>query len=151
MTAMKAADPNAQLGVPWAFDGTVGGASVGDNNIWNDTVLGADAQYIGFVDTHWYPFGFGGNAGAGGNPTDQTVIQSVTQIPVRVRPRSGPTLNEYAPGREGHRRRDRRQLPGRPTCRAPPPARCSPRATRSSGWRRARRASTGGRWTRTRT
>src|SRR5258707_578813 len=37
MTAMKAQDPNAQLGVPYAFDNTVGGATVGDNQIWNDT------------------------------------------------------------------------------------------------------------------
>ena len=80
MAAMKAQDPNAQLGVPYAFDNTVGGATVGDNTIWNDTVLGTDAQYISFVDAHWYPFGFGGNVG-GKNPSAQTVIQSVTQIP----------------------------------------------------------------------
>jgi hypothetical protein len=81
MTAMKAADPNAQLGVPWAFDGTVGGAAVGGNNIWNDTILQADAANISFVDGHWYPFSFGGNAGSGGNPSAQQVIQSVKQIP----------------------------------------------------------------------
>ena len=80
MIAMKAQDSTAQLGVPWAFDGTVGGASVGGNDTWNDTVLGTDAQYISFVDAHWYPFGFGGDTG-GGNPTDQQVIQSVEQIP----------------------------------------------------------------------
>ena len=39
MAAMKAADPTAQLGVPWAFDGTVGGAGVGNNNMWNSTIL----------------------------------------------------------------------------------------------------------------
>jgi hypothetical protein len=81
MTAMKAADPNAQLGVPWAFDGTVGGAAVGNNNIWNDTILQADAANISFVDGHWYPFSFGGNAGSGGNPSAQQVIRSVMQIP----------------------------------------------------------------------
>ena len=81
MTAMKAADPNAQLGVPWAFDGTVGGAAVGSNNVWNDTILQADAANISFVDGHWYPFSFGGNAGGSGNPSAQQVIQSVTQIP----------------------------------------------------------------------
>jgi hypothetical protein len=80
MTAMKAQDPNAQLGVPYAFDNTVGGATVGDNQIWNSTVLGDDAQFISFVDAHWYPFGFGGNVG-GKNPSAQAVIQSVTQIP----------------------------------------------------------------------
>ena len=80
MAAMKAQDPNAQLGVPYAFDWTVGGATVGDNTIWNDTVLGTDAQYISFVEAHWYPFGFGGNVG-GKNPSAEAVIQSVTQIP----------------------------------------------------------------------
>jgi hypothetical protein len=80
MIAMKAQDSTAQLGVPWAFDETVGGASVAGNDTWNNTVLGADAQYIGFVDAHWYPFGFGGDTG-NGNPTDQQVIQSVEQIP----------------------------------------------------------------------
>ena len=38
MVAMKAADPSAQLGVPWAFSGAVGGAGVQDNSEWNDTV-----------------------------------------------------------------------------------------------------------------
>lgn len=81
MAAMRAQDSTAQIGVPWAFDWTVGGATVGDNGIWNDTVLGTDAKYINFVDAHWYPTGFGGNTGESGNPTDQEVIQSVTQIP----------------------------------------------------------------------
>jgi hypothetical protein len=96
MTAMKAQDSTAQLGVPWAFDWTVGGASVADNNTWNNTVLGADAKYISFVDAHWYPFGFGGATGVGGNPTDQEVIQSVKQIPseyAKIRA----TLNQYDP------------------------------------------------------
>ena len=95
MIAMKAQDPTAQLGVPWAFDGTVGGASVGDNDTWNNTVLGTDAQYISFVDAHWYPFGFGGDTGDG-NPTNQQVIQSVEQIPAEyAKIRAG--LNAYDP------------------------------------------------------
>ena len=80
MTAMKAANPNADIGVPWAFDYTVYGASVVDNNQWNDTVLGLDARDIGFVDAHWYPLGFGGSTG-GVNPTDQTVLNSLFEIP----------------------------------------------------------------------
>ena len=96
MIAMKAQDSAAQLGVPWAFDGTVGGASVGDNDAWNDTVLGTDAQYISFVDAHWYPFGFYGDTGANGNPTDQQVIQSVEKIPFEYAEiRAG--LNAYDP------------------------------------------------------
>jgi hypothetical protein len=59
-------------------------------------VLGQDGQNISFVDAHWYPFGFGGNTGANGNPTDQSVIKSVTQIPgeyAKIRT----ALNTYAP------------------------------------------------------
>jgi hypothetical protein len=96
ITAMKAQDPNAQIGVPWAFDWTVGGATVGDNQTWNNTVLGKNGHNLSFVDAHWYPFGFGGNTGANGNPTDQAVIKSVTQIPgeyAKIRA----TLNTYAP------------------------------------------------------
>jgi hypothetical protein len=80
MAAMKAANPNAQLVVPYANDGTVAGASVAGNDVWNNTVLGDDAADIGAVDEHWYDFGFKGNTG-GANPSDQTVIQSVETIP----------------------------------------------------------------------
>jgi hypothetical protein len=97
MQDMKAQDPNARLGVPWAFDQSVGGASVADNTEWNDTVLGDDAQYISFVDAHWYPFGFGGDTGADGNPTDQQVIQSVTQIPAEYASIRA-ELDTYDPG-----------------------------------------------------
>jgi hypothetical protein len=95
MIAMKAQDPTAQLGVPWAFDNTVPGASVGGNDTWNNTVLGTDAQYIGFVDAHWYPFGFGGFTG-NGHPTDQQVIQSVEQIPAEYA-KIRTELNAYDP------------------------------------------------------
>ncbi len=81
MAAIKAVSPGAVIGVPWAFDSTVGGASVGSNMEWNSTVLTADRKYIGFVDLHYYPFSFGGKVGAGGNPSAQQVIQSVEQIP----------------------------------------------------------------------
>ena len=81
MTAMKAANANAQLVVPYANDGTVGGASVADNTEWNNAVIGGDAQFIGAVDEHWYDFGFVGDTGVGGNPSAQAVIQSVETIP----------------------------------------------------------------------
>jgi hypothetical protein len=81
MQAMQAVDPSIKMGVPWAFDGSVGGAGVGDNTEWNNTILGDDAQYISFVEAHWYAFSFGGDAGSDGNPSPQTVIQSVEQIP----------------------------------------------------------------------
>lgn len=80
MIAMKAADPRARIGVPWAFDNTVSGASVPNNDEWNNTVLDTDGRYVSFVDAHFYPFFFGGSTG-GSNPTDQQVLQSLFQIP----------------------------------------------------------------------
>jgi hypothetical protein len=80
LIAMKAADPAAQIGVPWAFDNSVPGASVPDNSEWNNTVLGTDGKYVSFVDAHFYPFFFGGSTG-GSNPTDQQVLQSLFQVP----------------------------------------------------------------------
>jgi hypothetical protein len=97
MTAMRAANPAAQLGVPWAFDDTVPGSTVEFNDSWNDTVLGDDAKYINFVDAHWYPYNqFSGNMGAGANPTAQAVIQSVESIPGEYDTMRG-TLNTYDP------------------------------------------------------
>jgi hypothetical protein len=81
MAAMRAANPAAVLGVPWAFDLTVGGGSVAGNTEWNDTVLAADKKYIGFVDAHWYPLGYAGTTGAAGNPSAERVIQTVYRIP----------------------------------------------------------------------
>jgi len=80
MVAMKQADPAAQIGVPWAFGSSVAGASVPYNSEWNDTVLGQDGHYVGFVDAHYYPFSFGGATG-GSNPTDQQVLQSLMSVP----------------------------------------------------------------------
>jgi hypothetical protein len=94
MAAMRAADPSAQIGVPWAFDNTVGGAEVADNDVWNDTVLADDQP--DFVDAHWYPFMFGGVMGTDGNPTAQTVIQSVEQIPSEYAKIQN-TLSKYDP------------------------------------------------------
>jgi hypothetical protein len=97
MKAMKAANPNAQIGVPWAFDGGVPGATVDNNTSWNDTVLGDDAQYINFVEAHYYPYNqFAGDTGVGGNPTAQAVIQSVQTIPGEYGEIEG-TLGTYDP------------------------------------------------------
>src|SRR3984957_12311423 len=79
LLAMKAADPAAQIGVPWAFGSDVSGAQVPDNTEWNNTVLGADGKYASFVDAHYSPCSFAGSTG-GGNPTDQQVLQSLFQI-----------------------------------------------------------------------
>jgi hypothetical protein len=80
LRAMKAADPSAQIGVPWAFGSDVPGADVPDNSEWNDTVLRTDGRYASFVDAHYYPFSFSGSTG-GSNPTDQQVLQSLFQVP----------------------------------------------------------------------
>jgi hypothetical protein len=80
LIAMKAADPAARIGVPWAFSSEVPGASVPNNSEWNDTVLGTDGKYVSFVDAHYYPFFFGGSTG-GANPTDQQVLQALFQVP----------------------------------------------------------------------
>ena len=80
MRAMKAADPAAKIGVPWAFGSSVQGASVPDNPAWNNTVLDAVGKYAGFVDAHYYPFTFSGGTG-GGNPSDEQVLTALRQIP----------------------------------------------------------------------
>jgi hypothetical protein len=80
MTAMKAANPKAVIGVAYAFGNDAPGASVAGDNTWNNTVLKADGKYVSFVDAHYYPYGFGGSTG-GSNPTDQQVLQSLLKIP----------------------------------------------------------------------
>ena len=84
MTDMMAADPSIKIGVPWAFDGTVGGAGVPNNTSWDNTLLtdlDQNGLHVSFVEAHWYPFSFGGDMGTDGNKTAQQVIQSVEQIP----------------------------------------------------------------------
>jgi hypothetical protein len=80
LKAMKAADPSAVLGVPWAFGPEVPGSAVADSSEWNDTVLRADAPDIGLVDAHYYPFAFSGATG-GANPSDSQVLHALLKIP----------------------------------------------------------------------
>jgi hypothetical protein len=80
LAAMKAADPKAVLGVPWVFGSDGSPSPIAGSNEWNTTVLKADGKDVGFVDAHWYPFGFSGATG-GGNPTDQQVLRSLFQVP----------------------------------------------------------------------
>jgi hypothetical protein len=77
---MKAADPSAEIGVPWAFGPDVPGSAVVDNSEWNDEVLRADGADIGFVDAHYYPFTFTGATG-GANPSISQVLHALQQIP----------------------------------------------------------------------
>jgi hypothetical protein len=80
LKAMKAADPAAAIGVPWAFGSSVNGSAVADNDEWNAAVLAAVGADVGFVDAHWYPFGFSGATG-GANPSDSQVLQALRTIP----------------------------------------------------------------------
>ena len=80
LKAMKAADPTAEIGVPWAFGSEVSGSAVPDAATWNDTVLKANAADVGFVDAHYYPFTFSGAAG-GANPSDTQILHALTKIP----------------------------------------------------------------------
>ena len=80
LTAMKAANPKAVIGVPWVFGSDGSPSPVAGGNEWNNTVLKADGKYVSFVDAHWYPFGFSGSTG-GANPTDQQVLRSLFQVP----------------------------------------------------------------------
>jgi hypothetical protein len=95
LAAMKQADPAAQIGVPWAFGSDVAGAAVPDNTEWNNTVLGQDGRYVGFVDAHYYPFSFGGSTG-GSNPSDQQVLQALMAVPSLYRQVRG-ELDAYDP------------------------------------------------------
>jgi len=84
--AAAAAGDTIKIGVPWAFDGTVGGAGVPNNTTWDSTLLtglNTATTHVSFVEAHWYPFGnFGGiPTGTQGNPSVQQVIQSVETIP----------------------------------------------------------------------
>jgi hypothetical protein len=92
--AMKSVDPQASIGVPWAFGSQVAGAQVADASEWNDTVLGADGRLVDFVDAHYYPFGFSGGLPAG--YTDQTILSALEQIPSLYQ-QIRQTLNTYDP------------------------------------------------------
>ncbi len=89
--AMKKADPSAQIGVPWAFQGSVAsGAGVSDADTWNTQVLRALSPNVSFVDAHWYPF----NTVQGVSAAQ--VLASVRRIPSAA-DHIRSTLHRYAP------------------------------------------------------
>ena len=96
LAAMKAVNPKAVIGVPWAFGSEVPGSSVAGNSEWNNTVLKTDGKYVNFVDAHYYPYGFYGSTG-GSNPTDQQVLRSLFRIPSLYREIRN-ELHTYDPG-----------------------------------------------------
>jgi len=95
LRAMKAADPSARIGVPWALGDEAQGSGVPASSEWNHTVLGADGKDISFVDVHYYPFTFSGSTG-GANPTDQQILRVLRQIP-SIQASIRTELNTYDP------------------------------------------------------
>lgn len=92
LDAMKKADPQARIGVPWAFTGNEAkGAGTNDAAGWDDAVLHALGGDIDFVDAHWYPF----DTTAG--YTDQEFLGSVAKIPAAAA-RIRSALRRYARG-----------------------------------------------------
>jgi hypothetical protein len=80
LLAMKHADPEAKIGVPWAFEPAVAaGAGVVNSAAWNDTVLRQDGTYIDFVDAHWYPFSDVSGL------SDTQILASIATIPAAMR------------------------------------------------------------------
>lgn len=56
--AMHAVDPATRVGFPMTIDRTVAGGTgtwVPDPDLWNRTILKANADQVDFVDFHWYP------------------------------------------------------------------------------------------------
>jgi hypothetical protein len=96
MKAMKAADPGAVIGVPWAFATSLSSYDPAASTDWNKTVLATDGAYVGFVDAHYYPFSFSGKTGSSGNPSDAQVLAALETIPSQMKSiRDG--LSAYAP------------------------------------------------------
>jgi hypothetical protein len=94
ISAMRAADPKAQIGVPYTLTaeqaaGT--GIGVNDPEGWNKTVLQADGSKINFVDMHWYP--------VWGTPTltNAQIMATVQGIPSVMRGMKA-DLAKYSPG-----------------------------------------------------
>jgi hypothetical protein len=76
-TAIKAADPSAQVVVPYAIPGLTQ-----DGYIWDDDLTrGSAASDFQGMDAHYYPYWFSGPVGQYGNPTAAAILQSLTNIP----------------------------------------------------------------------
>jgi hypothetical protein len=91
--AMHAVDPATRVGFPMTIDRTVSGGTgtwVADPDLWNRTVLKANADQVDFVDFHWYPiFGI---------PllTNEQLFETVERIPGAVAYLRS-IVNEYDP------------------------------------------------------
>lgn len=87
MTAIKQADPAAQIVLPYAI------SPPGNSGyVWNDAVMPALANYYQGIDIIWYPSFTTVQA------PDQTILNYLTDIPARAAAIKA-DLSQYAPGK----------------------------------------------------
>src|SRR6266568_1018929 len=84
VAAMKAVDPSIVVGVVLTAPGSWpdGVTSAGSPQAWNQTVLSALGNQIGFADIHWYPQNPSTVTPPG--PTDAGLLGDTSQIPTIV-------------------------------------------------------------------
>jgi hypothetical protein len=84
ISAMKAVDPSIVVGVVLTAPGNWpdGSTSAGSPQAWNQTVLSALGNQIGFADIHWYPQNPSSVTPPG--PTDAGLLSDPAKIPAMV-------------------------------------------------------------------
>ena len=84
ISAMKAVDPSIVIGVVLTAPGNWpdGSTSAGSPQAWNQTVLSALGNQIGFADIHWYPQNPSSVTPPG--PTDAGLLGDSAKIPAMV-------------------------------------------------------------------
>lgn len=94
IAAMKAVDPSIVVGVVLTAPGSWpdGVTSAGSPQPWNQTVLSALGDSIGFADVHWYPQNPSSVTPPG--PTDAGLLGDAAQIPSMVSSLRS-TLSQY--------------------------------------------------------
>ncbi|NUR63043.1 MAG: alpha-L-arabinofuranosidase, partial [Catenulispora sp.] len=94
IAAMKAVDPSIVVGVVLTAPGSWpdGVTSAGSPQAWNQTVLSALGNQIGFADVHWYPQNPSSVSPPG--PTDAGLLGDTAQIPTIVSSLRS-TLSQY--------------------------------------------------------
>ena len=94
ISAMKAVDPSIVIGVVLTAPGSWpdGATSAGSPQPWNQTVLSALGNQIGFADVHWYPQNPSSVSAPG--PTDAGLLGDTSQIPTIVSSLRS-TLSQY--------------------------------------------------------
>ncbi|NUP53450.1 MAG: alpha-L-arabinofuranosidase [Catenulispora sp.] len=84
IAAMKAVDPSIVVGVVLTAPGNWpdGVTNAGSPQTWNQTVLSALGNQVGFADVHWYPQNPSTVTPPG--PTDAGLLSDTSQIPTMV-------------------------------------------------------------------